>query len=395
MEMTLAPCAPVDPVAPLAPLAPVAPDAPLAPVAPVEPLAPVDPLAPLAPVAPLAPCAPTAPVAPDAPVAPVAPLAPVAPVAPDAPVAPTEPFEEKVGTPLSLAPPEPDRRLRGWRARRAANQAADEARERRERPRRGLGRRRGRPPAVPSGRAIEIRGLVHTWPDGTPGLAGVDLTVEAGERVAVLGANGSGKTTLAMHLVGGLEPGAGAVTVGGTPVARPHLAEVRRRVGLVFQDPDDQLLLPTVAADVALAPRNQGLAADDVSARVTAALDVVGLTDAAERAPEHLSLGERRRVALAGVLAAHPEVLVLDEPTANLDPASRRDLIEVIRGLDLTTVVITHDLPVALELCPRSVVIAHGRVAADGATAALFANPSLLAAHRLELPYRMVAPRPT
>jgi cobalt/nickel transport system ATP-binding protein len=304
-------------------------------------------------------------------------------------------FEEKVGTPLSLAPPEPDRRLRGWRARRAANQAADEARERRERPRRGLGRRRGRPPAVPSGRAIEIRGLVHTWPDGTPGLAGVDLTVEAGERVAVLGANGSGKTTLAMHLVGGLEPGAGAVTVGGTPVARPHLAEVRRRVGLVFQDPDDQLLLPTVAADVALAPRNQGLAADDVSARVTAALDVVGLTDAAERAPEHLSLGERRRVALAGVLAAHPEVLVLDEPTANLDPASRRDLIEVIRGLDLTTVVITHDLPVALELCPRSVVIAHGRVAADGATAALFANPSLLAAHRLELPYRMVAPRPT
>jgi energy-coupling factor transporter ATP-binding protein EcfA2/sirohydrochlorin ferrochelatase len=306
-------------------------------------------------------------------------------------------FEERVGTPLSLAPPEPERRTRGWRARRAANQAAADAAERRERPRRGLGRRRGLP--TPShddqtGPAIEVCGLVHRWPDGTDGLAGVDLTVERGERVAVLGANGSGKTTLALHLVGALEREAGSVVVAGRPVVREHLADVRRRVGLVFQDPDDQLLLPTVTADVALAPRNQGLPAAEVEARVAAALDVVGLADVAERAPEHLSLGERRRIALAGVLAAHPEILVLDEPTANLDPAARRDLIEVIRGLELTTLVITHDLPLALELCPRSVVVAHGRVAADGPTPALFANPSLLAAYRLELPYRMVAPPP-
>jgi cobalt/nickel transport system ATP-binding protein len=306
-------------------------------------------------------------------------------------------FEERVGTPLSLAPPEPERRTWGWRARRAANQAAADAAERRERPRRGLGRRRGLPTparADDAGPAIEVRGLAHRWPDGTDGLAGVDLTVERGERVALLGANGSGKTTLALHLVGALERDAGSVAVAGRPVVREHLAEVRRRVGLVFQDPDDQLLLPTVAADVALAPGNQGLPAAEVEARVAAALDVVGLTDTAERAPEHLSLGERRRVALAGVLAAHPEILVLDEPTANLDPAARRDLIEVIRGLELTTLVITHDLPLALELCPRSVVVAHGRVAADGPTPALFANPSLLAAHRLELPYRMVAPTP-
>jgi sirohydrochlorin cobaltochelatase len=306
-------------------------------------------------------------------------------------------FEERVGTPLSLAPPEPERRTRGWRARRAANQAAADAAERRERPRRGLGRRRGLP--TPShddqtGPAIEVCGLVHRWPDGTDGLAGVDLSVERGERVAVLGANGSGKTTLALHLVGALEREAGSVVVAGRPVVREHLADVRRRVGLVFQDPDDQLLLPTVTADVALAPRNQGLPAAEVEARVAAALDVVGLADVAERAPEHLSLGERRRIALAGVLAAHPEILVLDEPTANLDPAARRDLIEVIRGLELTTLVITHDLPLALELCPRSVVVAHGRVAADGPTPALFANPSLLAAYRLELPYRMVAPPP-
>ena len=304
-------------------------------------------------------------------------------------------FEERVGTPLSLAPPEPEGRTRGWRARRAANQAADAAAERRERPRRGLGRRSGIPaPAPRTGPAIELRGLVHRWPDGSDGLAGVDLLVDRGERVAVLGANGSGKTTLALHLVGALEREGGSVRVAGLPVAREHLAEIRRRVGLVFQDPDDQLLLSTVAADVALAPANQGIGADEVQARVTAALEVVGLADAAERAPEHLSLGERRRVALAGVLAAHPEILVLDEPTANLDPAARRDLIDVIGGLELTTVVITHDLPLALELCPRSVVLAHGRVAVDGPTPALFANPTLLSAHRLELPYRMVVAPP-
>jgi cobalt/nickel transport system ATP-binding protein len=304
-------------------------------------------------------------------------------------------FEERVGTPLSLAPPEPGRRPQGWRARRAANQAAADAAGRRERPRRGLGRRSGiASPPDRDGPVVVVRDLAHRWPDGTDGLTGVDLTVARGERVAVLGANGSGKTTLALHLVGALDRERGSVRVAGLPVERDHLPAVRRRVGLVFQHPDDQILLPTVAADVALAPAHQGLDAAEVQARVAAALDVVNLADAAERAPEHLSLGERRRVALAGVLAAHPEVLVLDEPTANLDPAARRDLIEVVRGLDLTTIVITHDLPLALELCPRSVVLAHGRVAVDGPTPALFADPGLLAAHRLELPYRMVAPPP-
>jgi len=310
-------------------------------------------------------------------------------------------FEERLGTPLSLAPPE--RAPRGWRARRAANQAAAEAGARRERPRRGLGRRSSVPvPPDRDGPAVAVAGLTHVWPDGTPGLAGVDLVVAQGERVAVLGPNGSGKSTLALHLVGALGgadggTAAGSVRVTGLgvlPRDPSRIADVRRRVGLVFQDPDDQILLPTVAADVGFAPANHGIPAAEVAARVEAALDVVGLTDAAERAPEHLSLGERRRVALAGVLAAHPELLVLDEPTANLDPAARRDLVEVIRGLDLTTLVITHDLPLALELCPRSVVLAHGRVAADGPTEALFANPGLLAAHRLELPYRMAVAGP-
>jgi cobalt transport protein ATP-binding subunit len=299
-------------------------------------------------------------------------------------------FEGKLGTPLSLSPPE--RSPRGWRARRAANQEVDRAAERRERPRRGLGRRAGAAAPDRSGPAVRISGLTHTFPDGTQAIAGVDLIVEAGSRVALLGPNGSGKTTLALHLIGALERQAGSVTVTGLEVTSGNLAEVRRRVGFVFQDPDDQLLLPTVGGDVAFGPRNLGLPDDEVTARVAAALDVVGLTDLAERAPQHLSLGERRRAAIAGVLAVHPEVLVLDEPTANLDPASRRDLVEIVSGLDITTIVITHDLSLALELCSRSIVLDRGVVAAEGATRALLANRGLLEAHRLDLPYGMVVP---
>ncbi len=300
-------------------------------------------------------------------------------------------YEEKVGTPLVVAPPEDE--PRGWRARRAANQAAADATTRRERPRRGLGRRTGIPPAPArggAGPAVRLHGLHHRWPDGTAALAGVDLDVARGERIAILGPNGSGKTTLALHLIGALDrpPTSGTVHVTGLPVVAEHLAEIRRRVGLVFQDPDDQLLLPTVAGDVALGPANLGLTGAELAIRVATALDVVGLIDVADRAPQHLSMGERRRAALAGVLAVHPEVLVLDEPSANLDPSARRDVVEIVKGLEgVTTLVITHDLPLALELCPRSVVLDGGRIVADGPTAALLANPGLMAAHRLELPY--------
>ena len=251
------------------------------------------------------------------------------------------------------------------------------------------------PAAAPDrdGPAIRVAGLRHRWPDGTDALAGVDLTVARGERLAVLGPNGSGKTTLALHLIGALDRSAGEVAVTGLPVEKRNLAEIRRRVGLVFQDPDDQLLLPTVGADVALGPANLGLTGEALAERVASALDLVALTDAADRAPQHLSMGERRRAALAGVLAVHPEILVLDEPSANLDPSARRDVVDIVKGLDITTVVITHDLPLALELCPRSVVLDRGRVVADGPTAALLANPGLMAAHRLELPYGFVAPR--
>jgi cobalt/nickel transport system ATP-binding protein len=215
----------------------------------------------------------------------------------------------------------------------------------------------------------------------------VDLDVAAGERVAVLGPNGAGKTTLALHLNGILRPSQGTVTIGGLPCAEPHLREIRRRVGIVFQDPDDQLFMATVAQDVAFGPANLGLRGAALDQRVAAALDTVGMADAARRPPHHLSFGERRRVALATVLAMEPEVLVLDEPSSNLDPAARRELRDVLEQLGLTTIVVTHDLPYALELCDRAVVLDAGEVVADGPTADILSDDALLRAHRLELPW--------
>ena len=235
--------------------------------------------------------------------------------------------------------------------------------------------------------SLEVRELAFAYPDGTQVLFGVDLTLARGERVALLGPNGAGKTTLALHLNGILTAGHGSVTVAGLPVARDHLAEIRRRVGIVFQDPDDQLFMPTVGQDVAFGPRNLGLAGAELDARVREALTAVGMTDHADRPPHHLSFGQRRRVAVASVLARRPEVLVLDEPTSNLDPASRRELADILTRLDVTTLIVTHDLPYALELCPRSVLLDGGVVVADRPTAQLLADAELMRSHRLELPY--------
>ncbi len=237
-----------------------------------------------------------------------------------------------------------------------------------------------------TGAAVEIRGLCFAYPDGRPALQAVDLDVGAGERVAVLGPNGAGKTTLVLHLNGILSPQAGSVRVGGLVVAPATQAEVRRRVGIVFQDPDDQLFMPTVADDVAFGPANLGVEGEALDQRVVAALDVVGMAGHQARAPHHLSFGQRRRVAVATVLSMEPDVLVLDEPTSNLDPAARRELADVLATLSLTTLVVTHDLPYALELCPRSVILDDGRIVADGPTADLLADRDLLAQHRLELP---------
>lgn len=235
--------------------------------------------------------------------------------------------------------------------------------------------------------AVAVEGLRFTYPDGTEALAGLDLCVEQGERVALLGPNGAGKTTLALHLNGIHLPDAGTVAVGGLEVRRDHLAEVRRRVQLVFQDADDQLFMPTVRDDVAFGPANLGLDGAELDQRVAEALAAVGAHALADRAPHHLSGGERRRAALATVLAMRPDVLVLDEPTAGLDPAGRRELVAMLRGLTQTHLVITHDLPLALQLCERAVILDAGRVVADGATPAILDDEPLLADHGLELPY--------
>ena len=242
--------------------------------------------------------------------------------------------------------------------------------------------------------AVRVRGLHYSYPDGHMALDGIDLDVEPGERVALLGPNGAGKTTLMLHLNGGLTASAGAVEIGGTVLARNTLRDIRRRVGLVFQDPDDQLFMPTLAQDVAFGPANFGIEGDALQQRVRRALETVSMSQLADRSPAHMSGGQRRRAALATVLACEPEVLVLDEPSANLDPVARRELAETLTGLDATMLIVTHDLPYAAQLCDRAIIMDHGVIVADGAVAEVLSDAELLAAHRLELPWGfVVAPR--
>jgi len=234
---------------------------------------------------------------------------------------------------------------------------------------------------------LDVRGLAFAYPDGHQALFGVDLHVHRGERVAMLGPNGAGKTTLVLHLNGILVAGAGSVAVSGLPVTKENIPEIRRRVGIVFQDPDDQLFMGTVRQDVGFGPANLGLQGAELEARVQRALEQVGMEEYADRPPHHLSFGQRRRVAVATVLAMEPEILVLDEPSSNLDPACRRELADILRSLDVTVLMVTHDLPYALELCPRAVVLSDGTVVADGSTYDVLTDDELMRAHRLELPF--------
>ncbi len=242
--------------------------------------------------------------------------------------------------------------------------------------------------------ALAVENLAFEYPDGNQALFGVNFRIEAGERVALLGPNGSGKTTLILHLNGILAAGHGRVTVDGTVVDtndKESLKHVRSRVGVVFQDPDDQLFMPTVAEDVAFGPYNMGLRGEELEYVVKDALEQVGMLNFRDRPPHHLSFGQRRRVAVATVLAMKPRIVVLDEPSSNLDPASRRELAEILRSLDITMLMVTHDLPYAAELCDRSLLLSGGVIVADGPTRGILADEQLLAQHRLELPlgYRL------
>lgn len=237
--------------------------------------------------------------------------------------------------------------------------------------------------------SLEIKDLAFAYPDGNQALFGVNLTVGQGERVALLGPNGAGKTTLVMHM-NGIHPAAhGEVRVAGQLVDasdKANLRSIRSKVGIVFQDPDDQLFMPTVGEDVAFGPYNMGVRGEELEKVVIEALELVGMTEFKDRPPHHLSFGQRRRVAVATVLAMKPEILVLDEPSSNLDPASRRELADILRSLAITIVMVTHDLPYALELCERSVILSGGIIVADKKTCEILGDKNLLQAHRLELP---------
>ena len=212
---------------------------------------------------------------------------------------------------------------------------------------------------------IRVSGLRYRYDDGAQALAGVDFALWPGETVALFGPNGSGKTTFLLHLVGLLE-GEGTVEVCGLPVVRKNLAVIRQKVGILFQDSDDQLFMPTVFDDVAFGPLNLGLERPAVERRVRECLERVGMEGAASRAPYHLSAGEKRRVALAGVLAMEPEILVLDEPVTFLDPPGRAALLSLLHPLPQAKVVVSHDIDLARELATRAVFFSQGRVAAEG-----------------------------
>ena len=234
-------------------------------------------------------------------------------------------------------------------------------------------------------KAIEIENLSFSYPDGQKALRDVSLTVGIGESVAIVGPNGAGKSTLLLHLNGILK-GEGMVRILGLPVNDRHLKEIRRRVGLVFQSPEDQLFSPTVFDDVAFGPINMGLPEDEVRRRVKWALKQVGMSGHEGRSPHHLSVGEKKRVAIATVLAIGPEILAIDEPTGDLDPRGRWELIELLRNLPMTKLIASHDLEAVRALCQRTIILDKGRVVADGFTHRILSDVPLLASHGLAPP---------
>jgi cobalt/nickel transport system ATP-binding protein len=233
--------------------------------------------------------------------------------------------------------------------------------------------------------SIEIENLSFSYPDGHPALRQVSLHIQPGEKVALVGPNGAGKSTLILHL-NGILTGKGELRVAGLAVVRENLGRVRARVGMVFQNPDDQLFSPTVYEDVAFGPLYQGLPLAEVQSRVAEALAVVNMREYAQRVSHHLSMGEKKRIAIATVLSMRPEVLVLDEPTAGLDPRARRSLINLLDELPLTMLVSTHEMLMVRELFPRTVIMDEGCIVADGATGKLLSDEPLLNAHGLEKP---------
>lgn len=235
---------------------------------------------------------------------------------------------------------------------------------------------------------ISITNLNYSYPDGTQALTNINLAIKANEKIALIGANGSGKSTLQLHLNGIILPQEGEIIIGELPVKTENLQKIRNFVGLVFQNPDNQLFMPTVWEDVAFGPMNMGLREQALSERVVRAMMAVNIdpNHYGKRSTENLSGGEKKRIAIAGVLAMQPQVLVFDEPSAQLDPQSRRQLIQLLQSLPLTQLIATHDLDMALELCDRTIILSKGQIVFDGSTEQALSDPEFLAKHALESP---------
>jgi cobalt/nickel transport system ATP-binding protein len=237
-------------------------------------------------------------------------------------------------------------------------------------------------------RILDVRALSYAYPDGKRALQDVTLYLEEGERVAVIGPNGAGKSTLFFHL-NGIFQGEGEIEILGEKLSRSTLASARKNVGLVFQDPNDQLFMPTVFEDVAFGPVNLGCSESEVRERVQEALRQTGMEGSETLIPHHLSVGQRKKVALAAVLAMRPRILAFDEPSSGLDPRSRRQLIELLKTLPQPQLIATHDLDLVMDVCRRAVILDGGRIVGEGAIPALFQQETLLTAHGLEKPLRM------
>lgn len=233
---------------------------------------------------------------------------------------------------------------------------------------------------------IDFKDVVFRYPDGTEALKGVSFRITHGESVGVVGANGAGKSTLLLQMNGYILPSSGLISIGDLELTKKTRQEIRKKVGVVFQNPDDQLFMPTVYEDVAFGPLNLGMSAERVINRVNSALQTVGCLELREKPPHHLSSGQKRAVAIATVLAMEPDILVMDEPSSDLDPKSRRYLMRLLKGFKHTKIIASHDLDFVLELCERCLIIKDGQIVADGPTSNILSDQSLLEENNLELP---------
>ena len=234
---------------------------------------------------------------------------------------------------------------------------------------------------------LKINNLSYSYPDGHKALSSVSFSIDQGESISILGPNGAGKTTLILHLNGILGKLSGEIEVSGLKYIPDNIDKIRKTVGVVFQDPDDQLFMPTVIEDVMFGPKNFGFTQKEAEENSLEALKMVGMEKFQDRAPHHLSFGQKRKVAIATVLASKPKLLVLDEPASNLDPTSRKDLIDILKSLNISLILVTHDLPMALEICERSLVLNEGEIKKDDLTINILKDEKFMKKNRLELPY--------